>query len=73
MNLEWRLIIQNCTGCGICCDVCPEEAIKMTRDMAYPEPIPGRCDGCLTCLEECPFDAIEIREENKKLELRGEI
>jgi len=59
---EWKLIIQNCPGCRICVDVCPEDAIKMTREMAYPEPVPGKCDGCLTCLEECPFDALEVEE-----------
>ncbi|MCK4646768.1 MAG: 4Fe-4S binding protein, partial [Candidatus Aminicenantes bacterium] len=37
MAWEWKLLIQNCTGCGICVDVCAEDAIKMTRDMAYPE------------------------------------
>lgn len=62
MAWEWKLIIQNCPGCGICVDVCPEDAIKMTREMAYPEPVPGKCDGCLTCLEECPFDALEVEE-----------
>jgi adenylylsulfate reductase subunit B len=59
---EWKLLIQNCTGCGICADICPEDAIKMTRDMAYPESVPGKCDGCMTCLKECPFDALEVEE-----------
>ncbi len=62
MSWEWRLIVQNCTGCGICFDVCPEEAIKMTRDMAYPEPVPEKCNGCLICFKECPFDAVEVRK-----------
>ena len=62
MEWEWILLIQNCTGCGICLDVCPEAAIKMTRIMAYPEPVPGKCIGCLDCFKECPFDALEIKE-----------
>ena len=62
MAWEWKLIVQNCPGCGICVDVCAEDAIKMTRDMAYPEPLPGKCNGCLTCLEECPFGALEVEE-----------
>ena len=62
MNWEWILINQECTGCGICADVCPSDAIKMTIDMAYPSPIPGRCEGCLQCVKECPFDAIKVQE-----------
>ncbi len=60
MSWQWKLKIEDCTGCGICCDICPEEAIKMTSDMAYPEPVSGRCNGCLKCLKECPFEAIEV-------------
>jgi len=62
MLWNWKLLIQNCTGCGVCADVCPDEAIKITRAMAYPEPVPGKCRGCLTCISECPFDAIEVSE-----------
>ncbi len=59
---EWKLRERDCTGCGICADVCPEGAIRMTREMAYPEPLPGRCTGCLICVHECPFEAIEVLE-----------
>lgn len=59
---EWELLMDNCTGCGICFDVCPEEAIAMTREMPYPEPKEGECTGCFTCVDECPFDAIEVKE-----------
>jgi ferredoxin len=56
----WRLIPCNCTGCGICADVCPYDAIAMGRNMAYPEPVPGKCVACLICVQQCPFDAIEV-------------
>lgn len=62
MDYDWKLLIQNCTGCGICVDVCGDEAIEMTREMPYPEPVPEACIGCLTCIDECPFDAIEVNE-----------
>ncbi len=58
---EWKLKEGECTGCGICRDVCPSSAIKMSRQMAYPEPIVGKCEGCLDCVKECPFDAIEVK------------
>jgi len=50
-----------CTGCGICADLCPSDAILMTREMALPEPVSGRCTGCMTCVEECPFEAIVVK------------
>jgi ferredoxin len=59
---DWKLIQQNCTGCGICADVCSHDAIKMTREMAYPEPVPFTCVGCMTCVEQCPFDALVVKE-----------
>ncbi len=56
----WRLLQENCTGCGICADVCKEGAVLMPRETAYPRAIPGKCTGCGTCLQECPFDAIRV-------------
>ena len=62
MKFEWILIKANCTGCGICDDVCPEDAINMTIETSYPEPIIGKCTGCMICYKQCPFDAIEIKK-----------
>lgn len=62
MKYDWQLIVENCTGCGICRDVCDEHAIKMSRQMAYPEPIQDKCTGCLDCVSECPFDAIAVTQ-----------
>ena len=62
MDWEWKLIKRECTGCGICADVCPHAAIEMTREMAYPEPALPKCEGCMVCIEECPFHAIEVHE-----------
>jgi ferredoxin len=62
MDWDWRLVQENCTGCGICADVCPHGAIVLTREMAYPEPVPSRCIGCMVCVDQCPFDAIDVKE-----------
>ncbi len=62
MAWQWTLLEKECTGCGICADVCPHAAIEMTRDMAYPRSGPNPCVGCLECVEECPFQAIEVEE-----------
>jgi ferredoxin len=60
MDWDWRLIQQECTGCGVCADVCDYAAILMTRAMAYPEPVDDQCTGCMVCVTECPFGAIEV-------------
>jgi heterodisulfide reductase subunit A2 len=62
MAWQWNLLQQQCTGCGICADVCPDAAIRLTRTMAYPERIPSKpCVGCMICSAECPFDAITVQ------------
>lgn len=60
--MAWRWILRqsDCTGCGICCDVCPHGAIAMPHTAAYPAEVPQACTGCLECVEQCPFDAIEV-------------
>ena len=62
MAWRWKLIVEQCTGCGVCADVCPHAAIHMPREVAYPQEVPGACVGCGICLAECPFDAVEIGE-----------
>ncbi|NOX88051.1 MAG: 4Fe-4S dicluster domain-containing protein [Calditrichaeota bacterium] len=66
MNPELKLTADECTGCGICADVCSFDAILMTDKMAFPLFIPEQCTLCLTCAEECPFEAIEIKEVSLK-------
>ena len=62
MSWTWNLIEHECTGCGICADVCPHGAIAMTRDQAYPAAVPRKCTGCMDCVRECPVDALEVQE-----------
>ncbi len=60
MDWSWTLIRRECTGCGICADVCPHDAIEMPREEAYPRPVAGQCVGCMICVQQCPFDAVEV-------------
>jgi len=63
MNWLWTCRMDQCTGCGICLDICQEDAILMPRSQAYPSPVEGECIGCMQCIQECPFDAIEVTKE----------
>lgn len=46
---------ENCTGCGICTEVCSVHNIKMVdRKPAWQH----RCENCLACINWCPQKAI---------------
>lgn len=59
---DWILQQAQCTGCGICADLCPHDAIAMPRALGFPRPGPQPCTGCMICVRECPFEAIDVRE-----------
>ncbi|MGB4441190.1 MAG: 4Fe-4S binding protein [Coriobacteriia bacterium] len=52
-----------CSGCGICCDACPEDVLELVGDVAQPVN-EDDCTGCGTCMEECPMGAITEIEED---------
>ena len=41
-----------CDQCGICAEVCPEEAIHLENEV-YVIHV-DECSGCLICMDECP-------------------
>jgi len=45
-----------CTGCGICVDSCPMEAIKLVNDTAVIDT--AACSNCKACVDDCPNEAI---------------
>ncbi len=47
---------QECTECGACADVCPNEAISPGDGFYVIDP--EKCDDCGTCVDECPVEAI---------------
>ena len=48
-----------CVGCGICINVCPNEAISINDVAAIDR---EKCTGCGNCTGECPQDAISLTE-----------
>ena len=53
----------NCTGCGICEDVCPVNNIVLTEGLPQWQ---HKCQQCLACINFCPEKAIQF--DTKSLE-----
>lgn len=48
-----------CTGCGMCVNVCPYEAISLKEGKAVVNEI--LCEGCGTCSASCLRNAIQVK------------
>jgi len=53
-----RIDPQKCTGCGLCIEACPLEAIRLEGQTAVVDP--ERCTGCGICVDECPNGAAAL-------------
>jgi len=45
-----------CAGCGVCEDVCPVGAVRVSDGVAHIDQ--DRCNECEACVEACPNEAI---------------
>lgn len=77
-----ELTLSNCTGCELCMEDCPYQAIQMrkrTDGMAYPVEaliIPKRCASCGICVGSCDYKALnlpDMTEDGVKAAVRGHI
>ena len=53
-----------CTGCGLCQNVCPVNAILMEENnegFLYPHINGDKCVECGKCLQYCPIESPEYR------------
>jgi len=55
---EPKVVLEKCTSCGTCEQMCRFDAIKVADDGAVVDPI--RCEGCGVCVHFCPEKAIDF-------------
>lgn len=53
-------VLDNCTGCTICAQKCPVNAIPLTPYDKHEINL-DLCTRCDTCRQVCPYDAIEVK------------
>ena len=55
---------EKCAGCGVCEDVCPVEAVRVSDGVARIDQ--DGCNECEACVEACPNEAILVVIEPAK-------
>ena len=63
--------IENCKGCELCVSECPQESLKMSKNINkkgyhYAMLEDDTCTGCTNCALVCPEAIITVFRETKK-------
>lgn len=73
-TLDLALDMERCSGCGICKDVCPEEAVERGpvgavgfKELEVPQMVfdETKCSYCGVCVEMCQFHALALSENGE--------
>lgn len=60
-----------CTGCGTCVSICPNDAIKLTKNNVKGIYIPKLnkewCNNCGICYNACPGHSVDFKELNREI------
>ena len=60
--IKARVLLQQCSSCGVCAKVCPYGAIKVdVKAKTGAQVTAAACAGCGTCAAECRFHAITMQ------------
>lgn len=53
---------EECTGCGVCVEMCPATpAVFKMDDITAVAVHPEACEECMLCIDNCPTDAIVMQ------------
>jgi pyruvate formate lyase activating enzyme len=63
-SIQWFKV--KCIGCKTCIKVCPQHAIKLSKDGIHIDR--AKCQSCGTCAEECPSTALRKLGAHRDLE-----
>jgi len=61
-NLKAFIDKSKCTACGVCANVCPQQAIAINNSATINKAL---CTGCGICVGACPNSAISLTEWQK--------
>jgi ferredoxin len=56
-------VSKDCSGCGICKEVCPVKNIQMVNNKPQ---FSNNCEQCVACIQYCPQKAINYKDKTQK-------
>lgn len=55
-----ELVSENCTGCGVCTEVCPHDVFIINNNKKAEITEKNRCMECGACVSNCAFGALKV-------------